>query len=111
MMLPTEDCYSYWGLISMAIHKYEFSASEKKTRIRLLVATYCYEVLDNPVISDAKWDELAKLVDLNATTDNEGLDQWFKEHFSPHTGQWIYKLPPDYLERIRTLAKQLTAIN
>lgn len=66
---------------------------EVRTRIRLSVAAYAYEVLNESIMSDADFDALAKSVDLSIDTGNELLDNFFREHFDPSTGVWVLKHP------------------
>ena len=68
-------------------------STERRNRIRLSVAAYAYEVHDNPIISDAEFDALADKINVQVVTDNEMMDDFFREHFSPFTGQWIHKHP------------------
>lgn len=74
---------------------------ETRRRIRLAVAAWAYEVHDDPVMSDAEFDTLARSVDLSIGTDRPDLDEWFHENFDPSTGIWIHAHPePEGLERI-----------
>lgn len=74
---------------------------ERRNRIRLSVAAYAYEMHDDPVMSDAEFDALADRINVQVVTGNETLDDFFREHFSPHTGQWIHKHPDKAgLERV-----------
>jgi hypothetical protein len=67
----------------------------------LSVAAYAYEVHDDPVMSDAEFDALADKINIQVVTGNETLDDFFREHFSPHTGQWIHNHPDKAgLERV-----------
>jgi len=66
---------------------------ERRNRIRLSVAAYAYEMHDDPVMSDAEFDALADKINVQAVTGNEMMDDFFREHFSPHTGQWIHRHP------------------
>lgn len=73
---------------------------ERRTRIRLCVAAHAYEVMAQPVMGDAEFDALARSSRPDVTT---GLhDDWWREHFVPHTGQWIHTHPD--VEGIRRLA-------
>lgn len=74
---------------------------ETRRRIRVAVAAWAYEVHDDPIISDAEFDALAREIDLNASTANSDMDDWFMQHFSPHTGQWVHQHPDTAgLERV-----------
>jgi len=77
------------------------SGVEKRNRIRLSVAAYAYEVHDDPIMSDAEFDALASKINVQVATDNELIDDFFRENFSSHTGQWIHKHPDkEGLEKI-----------
>jgi hypothetical protein len=62
-------------------------------RIRLSVAAYAYEYLDESIMSDAEFDKMCREVDLKIDTGNKKMDNFFKKHFDPSTGQWIRKHP------------------
>jgi hypothetical protein len=62
-------------------------------RIRLSVAAYAYEYLDESIMSDAEFDKMCLEVDLKIDTGNKKMDNFFKKHFDPSTGQWIRKHP------------------
>jgi hypothetical protein len=66
---------------------------ERKNRIRLSLAAYSYEFKADSIMSDGEFDELAKKINPKMLTGNEMLDTFFKEHFSPDTGQWIHSHP------------------
>ena len=66
---------------------------ERRNRIKLSVAAYTYEVYDDPIMSDAEFDQLAEKINVQVVTGNELMDDFFREHFSPYTGQWIHKHP------------------
>lgn len=69
------------------------SEIEKHRRIKLCLWAYCYEILNKPLVSDAKFDSEALKVDLNVNTDRPDLDDWFRKNFQTYTGQWIYTHP------------------
>ena len=76
---------------------------EKRNRIRLSLAAYAYEFHDDPIMSDAEFDDLAKRVRPEVRTGVSAMDkihdEFFEEEFSPDTGQWIHKHPfPGRLE-------------
>lgn len=54
---------------------------------------YAYEFRDDPIVSDSKFDETCKLIDLSIDTGNEQMDKWFRENFNPSTGIWIHDHP------------------
>lgn len=82
---------------------------ERETRLRILVsvAAYAYEIMDDPIMSDAKFDRLALSINLKRKTGNKEMDRWFKHNFNPYTGQWIVKHPNRKgLKRIYKMFKQ-----
>jgi hypothetical protein len=64
------------------------------------VAAYAYE-FDEPIMSDAEYDALARSVDLSKSTSRPDLDDWFCKNFSADTGMWIRNHPE--LQRIKAL--------
>jgi len=67
--------------------------TETKNRIKVAVAAYAYEVLNQPIITDDEFDALAKKIDLSVNTRRPDLDKWFRENFSPSTGMWVLNHP------------------
>jgi len=70
---------------------------QRRLRIRLSVAAYAYEYLNESVMSDEEFDRLSKLVDVSVSTGNRKLDRFFNKHFQPDTGMWI-RLHPEKQE-------------
>ena len=66
---------------------------ERRNRIRLSVAAYSYELHDDPIMTDSEFDNLADMINVQVVTGNEMMDDFFREHFSPYTGQWIHRHP------------------
>ena len=66
---------------------------EIRNRIILAVAAYAYEYMDDPIMSDTEFDQLALKINPNEKTGNRKLDNFFKKHFMPDTGMWIHKHP------------------
>jgi len=66
---------------------------EVRRRIKLSVAAYAYEYLDESIMSDAEFDKMCLEVDLKIDTGNKKMDNFFKKHFDSSTGQWIRKHP------------------
>ena len=89
MSSPTTDV---WGYIpnTRIVNPIEI---ERRNRIRVSVAAYAYENDLRPIMSDAAYDELSKLIRPKLATGNSRLDNFFRRHFSPHTGLWIHKHP------------------
>ena len=74
---------------------------ETRRRIRVAVAAWAYEVHNDPLMSDAEFDALAREIDVDRSTANSHLDQWFALNFNPDTGMWVHDHPePEGLERI-----------
>lgn len=78
-------------------HCNPFVDNEIRLRIKLAVYAYAYEFETTSLISDAEFDRLCGLVDLDIDTRRPDLDKWFRENFSPHTGQWIHSHPELHL--------------
>jgi hypothetical protein len=76
---------------------------ETRNRIRLAVAAYAYECMNDSIMSDAEFDELSKKIDPSFKTGNRKLDNFFKKKFSADTGMWVHMHPErhklDYLYR------------
>jgi hypothetical protein len=66
---------------------------ETNRRIRIAIYAYAYEFESDPIVSDAEFDDLAKLIDVDISTRRLDLDKFFREEFSDCTGQWIHKHP------------------
>lgn len=78
--------------------------AERKTRILICVAAYAYEILSNPIMSDAEFDRFCLTVDVSLDTGNPIIDQFFRDEFDPYTGSWIYVHPE--LDKIALLYKR-----
>ena len=68
-------------------------SKEIKNRIKLSVAAYAYEFEDDAIMSDHEFDELSLQINPEEKTGNKKMDDFFKNHFSAHTGMWIRKHP------------------
>lgn len=66
---------------------------ETRRRIHTVIATYAYEVADNPIMSDSQWDLLAQSIRPELPTGHPLLDEFFIVHFSPMTGMWVHEHP------------------
>ena len=77
---------------------------EIRNRIRLSVAAYAYEYMDDPIMSDTDFDALALKINVNEKTGNRKLDNFFKKHFMPDTGMWIHKHPEK--EKLKYIYKE-----
>ena len=78
---------------------------ERRNRIRLSLAAYSYEFHDHSIMSDGKYDELSKHIDINVVTGHKVMDKFFKKEFSPDTGMWIHRHPE--LNKIKALYERL----
>lgn len=74
---------------------------ERWKRIKLSVAAYAYEIMDDPIMSDRRFDKLAEGIVRGVDTGNPVLDRFFDTVFSPMTGMWIREHPD--LEGIRLI--------
>lgn len=80
---------------------------ETRRRIRVAVAAWAYEVHNDPIMSDAEFDELALSIDLDRSTARGDLDEWFANHFQPDTGMWVHQHPEKAgLERIYRMLRR-----
>lgn len=77
---------------------------ERRDRIKLSMAAYVYEFHAQSIMSDGDFDSLALKIRPELSTIEEyhtdeqvkrysRLDTFFREEFSPYTGQWIHKHP------------------
>ena len=80
---------------------------ERRNRIQLSVAAYAYEFLDEPLVSDAAFDQAALQIRPEMDTGNPVLDEFFRKEFSPSTGMWIRKHPD--LPGIAHIHRKLTS--
>lgn len=75
--------------------------SETRNRILIAVYAYAYEIKSNPLITDAEFDKLALEINLEISTGNIVMDEWFKGNFTPYSGCWVHNHPN--LKRIKEL--------
>jgi hypothetical protein len=66
---------------------------ERRRRIRVALWAYAYEILDDPFVPDARFDEECLLVQPDMDTGHTVLDRFFRTHFKPYTGQWVRRHP------------------
>jgi uncharacterized protein YrzB (UPF0473 family) len=78
---------------------------ERRNRIRLSVAAFAYEFENDSIMNDGDFDALAETIDVNMDTGNELMDTFFREQFSPHTGQWIHNHPE--LDKLKKLYNRI----
>lgn len=66
---------------------------ERRNRIKLSIAAYAYEILNEPIISDDEFDQLAEQIRPKMSTGHGRIDAFFRNHFDPFTGIWIHSHP------------------
>lgn len=66
---------------------------QTRLRIKVSIAAYAYEVLNESIMSDGDYDRLAKRIDPAKLTGNAVMDEFFRKHYAPHTGLWIHNHP------------------
>jgi hypothetical protein len=66
---------------------------ERRRRIQVAIWAWAYEVHDVSLVSDHVFDMTCRLIDPTISTKNRKLDNFFKKHFGPDTGQWVHKHP------------------
>lgn len=66
---------------------------ETKRRIMIAIAAYAYEIKNDPIWSDEKFDRKALRINLKQKTGNKRMDKWFRENFDPSTGMWVHNHP------------------
>lgn len=66
---------------------------ERRRRIQVAVWAWAYEVHDVSLVSDHVFDATCRQIDPKISTKNRKLDNFFKKHFGPDTGQWVHKHP------------------
>ena len=83
---------------------------ERHRRIRVAVWAWAYEMKSAPLVDDFTYDREALLIDPTIDTDNAEMDTFFRDTFSPHTGQWVLQHPNKAgLERYFRLWSEETA--
>ena len=83
--------------MALKIKKKEVSQTEvqREIQMRINVAlwAYAYEIEDDPMVDDGKFDKVCGEIDVDFPTGHKVMDKWFKDNFDPYTGQWIHKHP------------------
>jgi hypothetical protein len=69
---------------------------ERRRRIKVSVAAYAYEILNDSIIDDFEYDKLCREINPEINTGNEVLDKFFREQFDPSTGYWVHQHPESY---------------
>lgn len=76
-----------------------------RSRIRVSLFAYAYEIENKPLVSDSKYDSLCESLDTNTSTGNPRLDAFFRHRFSPETGMWVHQHPE--LELLKKLYNRI----
>lgn len=84
---------SLLDLFETDVYNSEAATLERRRRIRLSLAAYAYEIMNDSIMSDAEYDKISLEINVDQATGNDKLDQFFKGEFSADTGQWIHKHP------------------
>ena len=71
-------------------------SKEIRNRIKLSVAAYAYEKVNEPIMNDNEFDNLSKLINTKIRTGKRKLDKFFRDNFEPDSGIWINKHPELY---------------
>jgi hypothetical protein len=66
---------------------------EIRNRIKVAAAAYAYEVMNDPIMSDAAYDALALKIQPEVKTGNDVLDNFFATKYDPNTGSWVHQHP------------------
>jgi hypothetical protein len=79
---------------------------EIRNRIKVAAAAYAYEVMNDPIISDAAYDALALKIRPEVKTGNDVLDNFFATKYNPNTGSWVHQHPNiEGLKRVLALGR------
>ena len=62
---------------------------EIRNRIKLSVAAYAYEFLNDSIMSDHDFDQLSLQINPQQETGNDMMDKFIKTQFQPDTGMWV----------------------
>ena len=66
---------------------------ETRRRIRLSLWAYAYEFENASIVDDATFDAECRLVNLDASTARQDMDDWWRKNFDPSSGMWIRSHP------------------
>lgn len=85
-----------------------FIQKEIKRRTSVALWAYAYEFKSDSLVSDQLFDKTCREINLEISTGNTIMDEWFKKEFTPCTGMWVYRHPNlDKLEEIYTSLKKV----
>jgi len=93
----------------MSKYKPAIVEEERRRRIDVALWAYAYELMDDPLVSDGRFDQECYKVDLSINTGNKKMDDWFCKEFDPCTGRWIYSHPE--LHKIDALYHRVKGYN
>lgn len=77
---------------------------ERRNRIKISVASYTYEILNQPIMDDQAYDKLASLINPRMSTGHGRLDRFFRNHYDPFTSLWVHQHPD--LEGIKRIYEE-----
>lgn len=66
---------------------------EIRNRLKISVYAFAYEIKHDSLISDYEYDLLAKKINVNVSTNNKLLDEFFRDCYTPDSGMWVTKHP------------------
>jgi hypothetical protein len=66
---------------------------ERQRRINVAAWAYAYEIENDPIVTDAVYDEEAAKIDPTVRTGNDALDEFFASEFEPYTDAWVHRHP------------------
>lgn len=78
---------------------------ETRKRVQLTLWAYAYEFEADSMVSDEKFDEVAKSIDLSISTTRPDLDKWWRNNFQCWTGMWVHQHPEK--DKIKMLYRRL----
>lgn len=86
-----------YGCVEVELpHTEQEIAEERSRRIRVSAWAYAYEVEDNPIVDDARYDAEARLIRPDMDTGTAELDTFFRKEFASYTGAWVRKHPEQH---------------
>lgn len=78
---------------------------ERRRRVVITWWAFCYEVKDDPRVTDNEYDHMARAVDLSVDCGDGDIEEWFKTNFLPHSGIWVLNHPE--LDRLEKRYKEM----
>lgn len=66
---------------------------ERLHRIQVAAWAWAYEVESDPIVEDAEFDRVCRLIRPAMSTGRPDLDAFFRTQFNPSTGMWVHHHP------------------